>query len=958
MKRRIMLFIVVLAIAISSNCQKAVAVGVREHIMLPSSDEQYCMHFDQSGRLWLGTSAGIKSYDGYCVRNEFTRSTVTYPQLFSDIRSLTSDTDNNLWAGTNDGLFRINLATGKIRHFVFPNPNQQIIYKLFTSRQGTVYVGTDNGFSVYNRKTQTFRHYNFETSKAIYPNGKTDKYKGWGVKDFVETKSGDILIGTWKQGLWLYSPKKNVIRGYNQLNNSNSAYALCIDHNDHLWIGTQGYGVQRLEQVYDYKAATLSQVDGYDRSMVVYDVLQQPDGRIRICTGDTIAAQIGPDGALWLALRQGGIDRILNGQSPFTNYSLLGISCLYTDNGMQFLLGYGMAGLALFDTNINQLLLNDKIPGFGAIHSKGLVTKVTAIVRRYNGELWVAAGDNGVFVRHADNTSEVIWQGSRQRPFIKDNVTALYEDPATKTLWVGQRKGIGVLLPNGRGEYLDIKNDSVDLTGYFMVNNIMRDHIGNIWVASASRGIVRISGNPADKRTIRCKRYDAPYSNITACFEDSRHQIWAICSGGLMMLDENKQKFDVANSSFHLANRPVFSINEDRFGCIWLTTDRALVRLDAEGNTISFTEQDGLSCTSFLQNATLRYSDRLYFGTTAGFVAFTPLPSYSNYRNFKSNLVISDILIDGTSVQSLDSTAIARIISSLPAATREISIPASAKTFNIEFSLLNYANQNETKYAYLLNGYDSEWQYVDGSTHSARYQHLPPGKYSFMLKAADSHGHWRNLPYSITVRVAAPWYATWWAYIIYICIIAALAYATWKYINMLQELEASRRFSSIVMSTQIQPLSGDENSTNHDEQQPEDIDKQSLSAKAALAYQKRDAEFIAKATKLVMDNLADAEYNRDSMAADFSMSVSSLYCRMRECTGLSTQNFIQTIRLNASAEILANEPYIRINELAFRVGFNTPKYFSQCFKKKFGVLPGDYMKLKGDKELDEVECLI
>ena len=194
-----------------------------------------------------------------------------------------------------------------------------------------------------------------------------------------------------------------------------------------------------------------------------------------------------------------------------------------------------------------------------------------------------------------------------------------------------------------------------------------------------------------------------------------------------MMLDENKQKFDVANSSFHLANRPVFSINEDRFGCIWLTTDRALVRLDAEGNTISFTEQDGLSCTSFLQNATLRYSDRLYFGTTAGFVAFTPLPSYSNYRNFKSNLVISDILIDGTSVQSLDSTAMARIISCLPAATREISIPASAKTFNIEFSLLNYANPNEIKYAYLLNGYDSEWQYVDGSTHSARYQHLPPG---------------------------------------------------------------------------------------------------------------------------------------------------------------------------------------------------------------------------------------
>lgn len=112
----------------------------------------------------------------------------------------------------------------------------------------------------------------------------------------------------------------------------------------------------------------------------------------------------------------------------------------------------------------------------------------------------------------------------------------------------------------------------------------------------------------------------------------------------------------------------------------------------------------------------------------------------------------------------------------------------------------------------------------------------------------------------------------------------------------------------------------------------------------ACAIEQRDAEFIAKATQLVNEHIDDADYNRDRMAADFNMSVSTLYGRMRECTGLSIQNFIQTIRLNAAAEILTHDPFIRINELAYRVGFNTPKYFSQCFKKKFGVLPGDYLK--------------
>lgn len=100
---------------------------------------------------------------------------------------------------------------------------------------------------------------------------------------------------------------------------------------------------------------------------------------------------------------------------------------------------------------------------------------------------------------------------------------------------------------------------------------------------------------------------------------------------------------------------------------------------------------------------------------------------------------------------------------------------------------------------------------------------------------------------------------------------------------------------------------------------------------------------MAKATQLVKAHIDDADYNRDSMAADLNMSVSTLYKRLRGCTDMSIQTFIQTIRLNAACDILRAEPDIRISELAYRVGFNTPKYFSQCFKREFGMLPGDFL---------------
>lgn len=150
---------------------------------------------------------------------------------------------------------------------------------------------------------------------------------------------------------------------------------------------------------------------------------------------------------------------------------------------------------------------------------------------------------------------------------------------------------------------------------------------------------------------------------------------------------------------------------------------------------------------------------------------------------------------------------------------------------------------------------------------------------------------------------------------------------------MQRELQASRRFSTILQSTRIamEP---------HKLASPTEKNTPSLSA----TVQRKNAEFVARATQLVRSHLDDPDYNRDSMAADLGMSVSSLYVRLRECTDLSINNFIQTIRLNAACDILRTAPSIHISELAYRVGFNTPKYFSQCFKKAFGVLPGDYAK--------------
>ena len=904
------------------------------HITVPASEELHCIHFDRQGLLWIGTSAGIRSYDGYTMREQFVSAIRNYPQLGSDVYSLTTDADGNLWAGTNNGLVCIDMTNGKARLFVFPKQSQQIIYRLFTAHDGTVYVGTDDGFSIYNKEEEDFEHFNVDKSKALFPDGRTDKYVGWGVKDFVETPEGDIIIGTWSQGLWRYLPKKKQILAYENVNWMNSAFTLCIDRQQRLWIGTQAYGVQRIDRLDDYKLETMQFVNPETANplphRVVYDLTEQADGRIYAWTGDTICVETGPDGAQWIATRFGGIERMQNGKTQFMNYATGTVQSLFTDDGRQFFFGNGTSGLGWTDVQTGEVRHNNQVPGYNLLPTDGTSPKrITSMVRRYNGELWMAAGDNGILVSRPDGTNEILYTHSRQMPYVTDNVTALYESHQDHTLWIGQRQGVSYLTKDGKGVHLNVKTDSVDLTGYFMVNHITEDHEGRIWVSSANGGIVRVEGNPADSASLRYRQYTTPYTNITACFEDSRHRLWAICARGLLKYQIEKDCFESVSQTLHIVGKKVLAINEDQHGSLWLATDGALVCLDVTGcSTVSFTEQDGLASTMFFPNATFRHGNQLFFGTANGFVAFQPKASYKDNDNSQMNLIVTDILIDGSSVLSLDSATAAKITSELPLQTRNITIPATVKKFGIEFSLLSYVNQTETQYAYQLEGYDDDWQYVGGDFHRAIFDRVPSGTYQFHLRAADSRGGWHELPYTIKVHVLAPWYATWWAYLIYICLLATIARFIWKYLQMRREMKASSRFSTILQSAQIQTASDTtENETGQEN-----------------GAGQRNAEFVARATQLVRDHLDDSDYNRDRMAADLGMSVSSLYSRLRETTDLSIQTFIQTIRLNAAADILRHEPDIRISELAYRVGFNTPKYFSQCFKKEFGVLPGDYIK--------------
>ena len=105
-----------------------------------------------------------------------------------------------------------------------------------------------------------------------------------------------------------------------------------------------------------------------------------------------------------------------------------------------------------------------------------------------------------------------------------------------------------------------------------------------------------------------------------------------------------------------------------------------------------------------------------------------------------------------------------------------------------------------------------------------------------------------------------------------------------------------------------------------------------------------DEEFLNRAKTCVLKHLDDADYDRDAFAADMGASSSTLYNKLRSLTGMNVSTFIRDIRMKEAYRIARTNPGIRVSDLAYRVGFHDPKYFSTSFKKYFGTQPKEFLE--------------
>jgi signal transduction histidine kinase len=214
------------------------------------------------------------------------------------------------------------------------------------------------------------------------------------------------------------------------------------------------------------------------------------------------------------------------------------------------------------------------------------------------------------------------------------------------------------------------------------------------------------------------------------------------------------KKYDNTNV---LPNNRIHAITQDDNGDIWISSNSGISRLNPEIQSIrNYSKEDGLQGDQFFQQSFLKTrKGELYFGGYSGFNSFYPDSLKDN--NFIPPVYITDFQIFNKPID-YNSPQFPTHISE----AKEIKLKWDQSVFSFSFVAINYSHPNKNKYAYIMEGFEKDWNYTDAMRRYVTYTNLDPGEYTFRVKASNNDEVWNEKGVSLKIIILPPWWDTLW----------------------------------------------------------------------------------------------------------------------------------------------------------------------------------------------------
>ncbi len=743
-------------------------------------DYIYTIAEDEHQKLWIGTQRGVSYYspetDSF-EQIDYQKAGKKNASSFAVLYILPAR-DGKVWFATNDGLLYIENTYS--RDFKAFNKTDGLagneVYSVFEDALGNIWVGTVSGLSkltpASDKKKYTIKNY---FSDKNNPRSLGANF----VRTIAEDNKGRIWFGIENGGINLYQPETDDFKRFTSQKsklNSDIVRKILVTQNGTMWIGTMN---------------GLNVYNPFTREFHVYRHDQDNNKSIN----DNSIKDIYQDnnGSVWIGTNFGGVNVVHKNtltfnvfkHNTFNNNSISGnlISVLAKDNTGNLWMGTEGRGLNFYDPQ-NKIFRHyhhdEKNPatiGSNTIKSIYVDKKNNVWIGLFEGGLECFNQETGRFRHFRPNSND-------PQALNHGYISAISEDEQGD-IWIGtSNKGINILnTETNVFSHIDTSTKDKKLSSNY-IKDILIDSKGNVWVGTVLG--INLLKKGASAFISFTKGESGLASNYINCIkEDQKGNIWVgTHKGGLNVYLPEENRFKHYSAADGLMSDNIVAINFDLEQNVWISTNNGLSMLDVQKQTFkNFDINDGLPTNEFSLNSSLRDAEgNLYFGTYQGLVSFKPKGAIFN--NNPPKIIFTGLKLFNQPIQVNGEDG---ILDKDISFKDKLVFKASHNIFTVDFIAFNYINSRRNKYAYKLEGFEKEWNYVDNP--SATYTNLPAGTYKLLVKGANNDGVWTARPQELTIKVLPPFWKTWWAYLIYVALFVTLWYQVNKFLRKQQRLE-------------------------------------------------------------------------------------------------------------------------------------------------------------------------
>ncbi len=666
---------------------------------------------DSQKRLWIGTSEGLSLYDRR--KDEFVKFTPV-GTVGTSIRAIYEDDDGKIWAGGTEGLQMVDNNEKRLQlffHGYSSNENQTAVTDILRGADGKLWVATPVGVHSYDTAQRQFINY-----------GVTNNVH---VNALLETTDGSIYAGT-RRGLFRMATNTNKLDQPVPLPVSLEVIDI-HQYKEFLWIATIDGFFQ-----YDLKTGTLSCIKKSDHHFSISDNMVRSILRDR-------------DGNLWLGTFNGLnlVDRSSKFfQASKSNSGLHNdyILSTYVDEEQHVWTGTG-DGIEILNIKSSDEIdiITKQYPGLDQV--TGAILSITS---DDNNTIWFSAWPGFIY-----NYDTKLRQLSRYREPLPFSLPLL-AIRKQGGVWVGTEKGLYIL--NDISQPLE----SVELLSKHVVNYVHEDDFG-VWIGY-QLGLIRF--DPLSDDVHYYKKATPPSqlnaNTINCMYRDADHVMWIGTEHGL-----HARKIDGTFESFWMKHgfpdHSVMSIEEDEHHNLWLAANDGLYRFNKTTHRVkTFDRHNGIPGKEFLKNSSSSSTGRrLLFGGTKGLVFF-------DADSLESAIAAPRVVLTDLKIMNREASPVGSVTDGHISVAPRITLDYTDQEFSIGFVAMSFSEPEKTTYAYKLEGFDHEWNYI-GSRRFASYTNLETGiEYTFRVKASNTDGIWSNEETSVKIYIRPPFWQTWW----------------------------------------------------------------------------------------------------------------------------------------------------------------------------------------------------